>query len=114
MHVYHIRLDWGSEFITRNKELATDLLTLTKVKRKTFGGKELYVPEDNYDINLSIIDPTMVRTPTEEQVENQELIDAKSMKDYYRTQSEKLTKEVSELKCKIKVLIEDKGGQDAE
>lgn len=92
-------------FATTSKELALELLNITEVEREYLEGEYVYTPKAPKGVTVELIDSSLVRPLTIEEVENKELASAKASASWAKDQAEKFRKEIEELKCQLKVAL---------
>lgn len=99
-----------TRIVVENKELALALLDTFSVSNERIDNKYIYIPKDK-DIKVEVIDASLIREMTEEEVENKELSSAKSRANWAESENKNLKKQLEELKCQIKVLTKEESNE---
>lgn len=101
-------------FLAKDAQEAVQFLGLEELSREYIDGKEIYSPTNNKELSVILVDEEDIRPVTREERENKELSEAKTRAQWANNRATDLEKQVNDLKCKLKVLMEDKETVDPE
>ena len=104
--IYIITIEYSS-YATTSEELAMDFLNIHPVSVEYIDGKLLYVPKET-SAKIERVDSDLVREITPIEAENKRIATLESSLNWKTTESADLKKQVEELKCKLKLLTEEK------